>query len=117
MKKKTQTMPQTDMEVPAGVAAMMAINPVFAKAWMDMMSESAQFVTERLRSDMELQANLLACKDPTELVQVQSDFMKEAMQQYADEASRYFKLMFQSFENIEDDTRHGHKRGYDDIPL
>ncbi|MEM9426136.1 MAG: phasin family protein [Pseudomonadota bacterium] len=117
MAKPKKTEPTTEIETPAAVSAMMAINPVFAKAWMDMMSESARFMTERLRRDMELQQNLLSCKDPAELMKVQSDFMREAMAQYADEASRYYKLMFKSFEDIEDDVRHGHKRGYDDVPL
>jgi hypothetical protein len=114
-RKSEQT--ETTVEVPAAMAGMMAINPIAAKAWMDLMSESARFVTERLRRDMQLQKDMLACKNPSELLQIQSDFMREAMEQYAEEASRYFKMAFQSAEDIEEDVKHGHRRDYDDIPV
>ena len=107
----------TETEVPAAMAAMMAINPVLSKAWMDLMTEGARFMTERLQKDIELQARLLSCRTPPELMQVQSDFMKQAMEQYAEEASRYFKMVFKSAEDISEDVRHGHKRAYNDVPV
>ncbi len=115
-KRKTKE-PEPNVEVPAAVAAIMAVNPVAAKAWMDLMSEGARFMTERLRRDMELQRDLLACKSPSELMQIQTAFMKDAMEQYADEASRYFKMAFHSLEEIDEDVKHGHRRDYDDIPV
>lgn len=113
--KKDQTEPA--FEVPAAMAAMMAVNPVASKAWMDMMSEGARFMTERLQRDMDLQQRLLACRDPMELLQIQSDFVKDAMEQYAEETTRYFKMMFQSADDIGEDVRTGHKRAYNDVPV
>lgn len=107
----------TDIEVPAAMAAMMAINPVLSKAWMDLMTEGARFMTERLQKDMELQTRLLSCRTPADLMQVQSDFMRQAMEQYAEEASRCFKMAFKSAEDITEDAKHGHKRAYNDVPV
>ena len=113
--KKDQT--DSAMEVPPSVAAMMVLNPVMAKAWLDLMSEGARFMTDRLQRDMALQQRLLACREPMELMQIQSDFVKEAMEQYAEEATRYFKMVFQSADDISEDAKHGHKRAYNDVPV
>ena len=50
-------------------------------------------------------------------MQIQSDFVKEAMEQYAEEATRYFKMVFQSADDISEDAKHGHKRAYNDVPV
>jgi len=117
MSKPKKTQPQPEVEVPAAVAGMMAVNPIMAKAWMDMMTECSRFVTERLQRDMELQQRLLACRTPLELMQVQQAFLQETMDQYTEEAARAFKMMFKSASDIEDDVRTGHKRAYNDIPV
>jgi hypothetical protein len=117
MPKADKTSPESAIEVPAGVAAMMAVNPVMAKAWMDMMSEGTRFLTDRLQRDMAFQVRLLACRDPMEAMQMQTEFVRETMQQYADEASRVFKMAFQSADDIGEDVSHGHKREHNDVPV
>lgn len=102
---------------PAMTAAMMAVNPVATKAWLDVMSESAQFVTHRLQQDLDAQKAMLACKSPTELLQVQSEFFKTAMEQYTEEATRLYKMMSKASEDTIEGARSGHSRGYDDVPL
>ena len=114
-KKKPQ--PDTGVEAPAAMTAMIAANPVFAKAWMDLMSEGARFMTDRLQTDLETQKALMACKTPAELMQVQADFLNTAMQQYADEATRVFDMMVAASKDIAEDVKSGHSRGYDDIPV
>ena len=98
-------------------AGMMAINPIATSAWSDIMSESARFVTDRLQKDFETQKAIMACRTPAELLQVQSEFFKSAMEQYADEANRIFKLMSKATEDTIEETQSGHSRGYDDVPL
>jgi hypothetical protein len=107
----------TGFEPPAAMMAMMSANPVFAKAWMDLMSESARFMTERLRTDMETQKALVACRTPAELVEVQGEFLTTAMQQYADEAARMLEMTVKASEDIAEDLKSGHSRGYDDVPV
>lgn len=116
-KPQAETGADTGVEAPAVMTTMIAANPVFAKAWMDLMSESARFMTERLRTDMETQKALMACKTPAELMDVQSEFLTTAMQQYADEAARMLEMTVKASEDIAKDLKSGHSRGYDDVPV
>lgn len=97
--------------------AMLANNPAVAKAWTDIMNESARFVSDRLQQDMEAQKALMQCKTPAEFVTFQSDFVLKAMQQYADEAQRMTKIMTDASEEIAKDARHTWSRAYDNVPL
>jgi len=117
MGKTKKTCASEDIGAPAMTAAMMAVNPVATKAWLDIMSESARFVTDRLQQDMNTQKAILACKNPAELLQVQSEFFKTAMEQYTNEATRLYKMMSKATEDTIEDARTGHSRGYDDVPL
>ena len=117
MAKKTQPPVDTSGDVPAMVGAMMAVNPVLTKAWTDILSESARFMTDRLKTDLETQKALMACTTPAELVEVQSAFLNTAVQQYADEAARIFEMTMKASQDVADDLQTGHSRGYDDVPV
>ena len=117
MGKSKKSEATADMGAPAVAATMMAVNPVATKAWMDIMSESTGFVMDRLQRDLDTQKAMMACKSPEELMQVQLEFIKTAMEQYSDEAARLFKMMSKAAEDAIEDVKTGHKRGYDDIPL
>jgi len=96
-------------------AAMMAGSPAMAKAWADMMTESARFLSDRLQEDMETQKALLSCKTPAEVMQVQSEFFRKAMVDYTAEAQRMLMLMTGASEEALEETTT--KRGYDDVPV
>lgn len=113
--RTTQT--DTGPEVPPAMAMFMAANPVFAQAWMDMMAESARFVTARLQADLKTQAALMSCKSPAEVVEVQTAFLNEAMQTYAEEAARLMRMTVTASTDIAQDLKSGHSRGYDDVPV
>ncbi len=98
-------------------AAMHAVNPVVANAWLNVMTGSAEFVMKRLRHDLETQQALLNCKSPTELLQIQSDFYQTAMQQYSEEAVHLFKMMSDATEEAVKGSKSATARGYDDVPL
>jgi hypothetical protein len=117
MAKKKQPTADTSADVPAAMAAMMSMNPVLAKAWTDIMSESARFMTERLKTDLETQKALMACRTPAELMEVQASFLNTAVQQYADEAARMFEMTMKASQDVAEDLQSGHSRGYDDIPV
>ncbi|NNK79090.1 MAG: phasin family protein [Litoreibacter sp.] len=106
-----------DTGATAITATMMAANPAATKAWMDIVSESTQFVTDRLQQDLETQKAILDYKSPMELLQVQSEFFRTAMEQYTDEVTRLCKVMSKATEDTIKDARSGHSRGYDDVPL
>ncbi|THH36024.1 phasin family protein [Aliishimia ponticola] len=106
--KSTKTKSQT-LQGDGMAAAMALFNPALATAWVEMMTESARFVSDRLQQDMETQRALLNCKTPAELLQVQTEFYQNAMEQYAAEANKLMEMMTQAAAS--------HKRGYDDVPL
>lgn len=101
----------------AMTAAMIAVNPIAARAWMDLVAEGSRFVTDRLRQDLETQKAILECKTPAELLQVQTEFFKAAMEQYAGEASRFYDILAKATGDSIEDAESGHSRGYDDVPL
>ena len=98
-------------------ASMMATNPAAAKAWMDMMSEGARFVSARLQEDLEAQKAMLNCKSPTELLSLQTEFFQTAFRQYSEETMRLMQMMSEATGKTVEDAASGHKRGYDDVPL
>jgi hypothetical protein len=104
----------TSMSNPAQTAILgmlSALNPAAAQAWLDLMQESARFMTTRLQQDIETQKALLACKSPAELMQVQTEFFKSAAKQYSEHTTRLLKGVEQSA------AGNGFARNYDDVPL
>ena len=110
--KKTTAKPDTT----ALTSAIAAGNPA-ARMWLDIMAESTRFVSERLQNDLETQRAMLRCQSPADLVQVQSEFFRKAMEQYSSEAQRLFQIMTEATSDTVKDTKTGTKRGYDDIPV
>ncbi|MEO1140683.1 MAG: phasin family protein [Pseudomonadota bacterium] len=107
----------TETGLSAMAAPMMAGNPVVAKAWMDIMTESARFLSDRLQQDLELQQALLRCKTPVEVAEVQAKFMQQAVEQYTEETMRMFKMMSGATEETLQTAKSGQSRGYDDVPV
>lgn len=97
----------TPPESSPALAAMTALNPMAATVWQDIMTESVRFMTERLQKDMETQKAMLGCTSPTELMELQTKFLQDALEDYTQEATRMLKLM----------SRTGTARDYDDVPL
>ena len=56
-------------------------------------------------------------RSPTELLQVQTEFFRSAMEQYTDYATRFYTRMSTTAEDTVKDARSGHSRSYDDVPL
>ncbi|SFO12949.1 Phasin protein [Roseovarius lutimaris] len=104
-------------DVSAFSAAMIAGNPAASKLWLDIMAESTRFVSERLQNDLETQKAMLRCQNPTDLVQLQSEFFRKTVEQYTAEAQRLFEIMTEATEGTVKDTKTSTKRSYDDVPL
>lgn len=98
-------------------AAMMAASPVAMQAWLEVFSESARFISDRMQQDLETQRAMLACKSPAELMQVQAEFYKAAMDQYAREAARLYEMMAKATQGSLREAGAPSSRGYDDVPL
>lgn len=52
----------------------------------------AEFVSDRIRQDMEAQQELLRCKSFEEVRDVQTRFFRTAVTQYSEEATRLFRM-------------------------
>lgn len=117
MKTTRQQRIGTSLETPAAAAALWATSPAIATAWIDMVSESARFMTEQLESNLETQKATLACRSPMEFMQVQSDYLGKAMAQYVAETMRFYQLGIAASQGVFADVGSGRRRDYDDIPL
>ncbi|MFC4670441.1 phasin family protein [Seohaeicola nanhaiensis] len=101
----------------SAAAAMLAAFPNATRDWMEIMAESARFLSARLRADVAAQQAMLACRSPAELFQVQTEFCSTALQDYANEAARIGRKMTETVEDTLTDLKTGRARGYDDVPL
>jgi hypothetical protein len=87
---------QAETDRAAAEAAMRQAAAVPQAAVLEGMSrvraEVADFVAERIRKDIETQAELLGCRNLGEIREVQSRFVRAAIDEYAAETTRLFKL-------------------------
>ena len=109
-KPTTDTKPSNPTET-AILGMLSALNPAATKAWLDLMQESARFMTTRLQHDVETQKALLACKSPSELMEVQTAFFKTAVAQYSDYTTRLYTNAEQTA------ASKPASRKYDDVPV
>ncbi|HKL68827.1 phasin family protein [Salibaculum sp.] len=114
---KSKAKPDQDKpEAPAFSSALATGHPA-ATLWLEVMAESTRFLSERVRTDLEMQQAMLRCQSPTEMVRLQSEFFRKAIDQYTSEAQRMFEIMSDVTDQTLKQTRTGTKRGYDDVPL
>jgi len=109
--------PVTGKSEPSALTGAMAARNPAAKIWLDIMAQSTRLVSERLQNDLETQQAMLRCRNPADLVRLQSEFFRKAIEQYTSEAQRVFEIMTQASEDVASKTGTGTKRGYDDVPL
>jgi hypothetical protein len=102
-------------------ALMAALNPKGTSdgmtAWLDIMTESARFVADRFRQDLETQQAILGCRKPEDLLRLQAEFYQKAIEQYTSEATRVAQLMSKATKQTIDDVKTTQARSYDDLPL
>jgi hypothetical protein len=55
-------------------------------------AQITEFISERIRKDLEAQTKLLGCRSLEDVRAVQTDFFKQAMQEYSGVAARIMKL-------------------------
>ncbi|MGR3511568.1 MAG: hypothetical protein ACU0GG_02300 [Paracoccaceae bacterium] len=102
---------------PAVLAGWMAVNPVAGKAWLDLMAEGTQFLTDRAARDRDFQQRLMACRSSMDVAQLQVAYMFETMDHCAAAITRSMDMMAAHASAIGADARTGHKRAYNDVPV
>jgi hypothetical protein len=76
----------------SGLTPMAWLAPQMLEKCGEMGSELAQFVAARIKEDMNLQHQLLHCRDLSKLHQVQVDFVQSAIDQYVAETGKMTRL-------------------------
>jgi len=109
--------PKTPTETPALAATLTALNPRAATAWTEVMNAHTRFIMDRLQQDLETQKAVLTCRDPSQLLQIQSDFCCKAVTEYAEQAGLLLKLTTEATAETIEAAKTSHSRAYDDIPL
>ena len=98
-----------------------ALNPMVGvvgmAGWVEMVKESSQFFPERLEKDLEAQRELLKCKSVEDLLRFQSNFYRDAFEQYTAEYQRLAQLWSRSMSAGLREATVPSARNYDDIPL
>ena len=85
--------------------------------WVNMLNETARFVTGRIQHDMETGLALLDCRTPQDVMRVQNDYARETVSQYAFETARLMGLLTSTSVLPVSRGKGGLARGYDDVPL
>lgn len=98
-----------------------ALNPLGNAAgmagWMEVMTESARFAAERFQKDLATHRALLNCRSVEDMMQVQSEFYRNAIEQYSSEISRLGEMMSKATAQSVDEMTKPRARSYDDIPV
>jgi len=55
-------------------------------------SELFQFLADRIKEDVKTQQEILSCKEPAKLQEIQTGFMKKAIEQYTAETGKIVKM-------------------------
>jgi hypothetical protein len=71
----------------------------------EMQREIAEFVSERIRQDLETQQGLLRCRTLDEVREVQSQFYRTTLDQYSAEATKLMELSTEVFARLLDPSR------------
>lgn len=98
--KETGTVQDPADEAVATLAALQAAGPgALGKVYVAMLegagdfsSEVIQFVAERIAEDVKTQHEIMECKTPADLVQIQQRFLQKAFDQYAAETGKLVKM-------------------------
>ncbi|MEB8386362.1 phasin family protein [Rhodobacteraceae bacterium KMM 6894] len=99
----------------AGVAAFAGVPGV--AEWLNIMTQSAQFVADRLQQDMETQRAFLQCRTPQDVMQLHTEFYKTAIAQYTAEATRMMQAVSEATAETAMQATKPTSRTYDDVPL
>ncbi|MEH6741071.1 MAG: phasin family protein [Sulfitobacter sp.] len=81
----------------AGFGNMMGMGTAWIEALNDMSAEVVGFVADRIKEDVKAQHEILHCKDPANLQQIQSQFMQKAMDQYKAETGKLVEMGTKAF--------------------
>lgn len=110
-----ETKAETTNAVPPGLHSPAATSQGAVQAWMDMGTEVARFLWDRVQQDIKTQQALIGCTSLQEIQKIQTAYVIVAQSQYAAEASKMLALMGRATAAGLAASAKG--RRYDDVPL
>jgi hypothetical protein len=121
MTLKTESKPATKAEQLTMSPQMWALNPMVSMVgmagWAEIMKEGMQFVSERMEKDLQAQRGFLNCKSLEDVLRLQSEYYKDALEQYTEQFQRVAELASQATVSGWSEATAPRARKYDDIPL
>lgn len=72
----------------AGMEPLASAGLAFVEGWIEASGEIAAFLARRIQSDFDLQREILQCRDPAELVRIQTAFVEKAIEDYRAESGK-----------------------------
>ncbi len=121
MAGKSTSRPMMKAEPMTVFPQMWALNPMASMVgmagWSEIMKEGAQFISERVRKDMQVQRETLNCRSLDDVLRLQSEYYRDAAEHYARQCQRLAELLSEAAASgwIEATARRA--REYDDIPV
>lgn len=121
MKTTSKTKPSSQKDLNDLAAQVAVINPmagaVCIASWLEIMTEGTRFASERFQRNLEVQRALLASKSVEEIMSVQAEFYRSAIEQYVNEVNRLADLVSKATAAATEEATASRARRYDDIPL
>lgn len=111
---------ETANPLAARLEGMMALKPMgetALKAWLDIGSEAVEFMSSRMKANIEMQQEMLGCKHLEDIQKVQAEFFKKTLEDYRTETARMMKIMTTTMAQMPNEALSSTKRSYDDVPL
>ncbi len=79
--------------------SMMRSYTTWLETTVELQSEAARFVTDRVRKDMEMPGRIAACGSPQDIYQEQMDFASTLFTDYTDEGQKIAGILSKAAEN------------------
>ncbi len=121
MTAKTKSKPTAKVEQLTVSPQMWALNPMVSMVgmagWAEIMKEGVQFVSDRMRKDVQAQRSILNCKSLEDVLRLQSEYYRDALEQYTEQLQRVAELLSQATVSGWSEATASRAREYDDIPL
>jgi len=87
----------------AGLGNIMGANAAWLESIGDMGAEVASFMAERIKEDVKTQHAIMHCKDVAEVQNIQTSFMRKAVEQYQAETGKLVQMGMTAFKT-DDET-------------
>lgn len=86
---------------PASLEDASAVYQAWLKSWVQMNTLTSRFVTKRLQSDAQLPMELIQCRSPSDVAQLQIRFFKTMADDYSAQARHLGEILKEGFHAVD----------------